>query len=204
MNRETVAEMIAAFSPGPHAVHENELPDGDPLKAAIQPISDTFTNGVAFLKHFFPNPTIRDIMAMTWDLVGNQITPVVMGPDVPTLTFAVMGTRLKPKAMIFMPHNWLQMIGHQLPSSSIYQMGALVFVGSQAVDFYNGKFFEEPRDAEKRARAHEAEYLITTDYLPGTIGFNDYQKGVIDEYPKGLSTPSIQPLLYKSKPFVKP
>jgi len=204
MNKQTVAEMIAAFVPNQeNTFHQETMPEGE-LKDAVVKMSEAFTGGVGFLKHFFPNPAIRELMTMVWDLVGNRITPVACGPSVPTLTLAVMGNRQLLQAIIFMPHNWLQMIGHKPPNSVIYQMGGLVFVGSQAVDFYNGKFLDSPHDVEKRARAHEAEYLITVDDPIGTVGFNDYQKKLLDEYPKGLATPSIRSLLYKSKPFVKP
>jgi hypothetical protein len=199
---QVATDILRAFSPDDGTtIHENKLPEGDPLKNLISPMSDRFTSGVGFLKTVFPNQAIRELMTLVWDLVGNRITPVAMGPQVQSLSIACTRRLGMTQAIIFMPHHWLAMI----KADPIYQLGALVYVGSQAVDFYNGKLYESPQESENRARAHEAEFLLTHIVIAtSTPPMNDYQKGVLEEYPLGINTPAIRHLLYTSKPFVAP
>jgi hypothetical protein len=195
VDKQTVLEMLAGFVRGERA---ERLPEGDPVRVRAEEAASYFTDGVHTLKTAFPNSAIRDLMAMVWDIVGHRIVPTGMGPNVPCLTLAAVGPKELPQAIIFIPPTWVTMIRE----NPIYQLGGLVFVGSQAVDFYNGRIVNEPRDAQKRARAHEAEYLTTVlKYVPDTE-LNTWQRGVVNEYPQGLR--NIESLLYKRKAFVPP
>lgn len=138
------------------AKHVEELPPDDPELASLKRRGDAFTNGVELLRSVFPNPHINKLMGMVWDLVGHKIVPVASGAPVAVLSVAVVRERDTGQlvARIFMPDNWIAMID----SNPFYQLGALVFVGSQAVDFYNDKITsqESYKDTVTRAQAHEA------------------------------------------------
>lgn len=196
------AQVLGAFFG--ESVRAEKLPAGDPLRVNGQKMSDAFTNGVAFLLTSFPNNHIQSLMKLVWDVVGHRIAPVALGPQVPSLSLAA---RLDGDAIIFMPHNWLEMIA----KDPVEQMGALVFVGSQAVDFYNGRLLTSKETAQedhtntiKRARAYEAEYLKTVKGGFPDWKFTPYQQKVLGEYPEGISTPTVASLLYLWKPFVAP
>ncbi len=191
--------MLAAFQAGKGVRAEN-LPKDDPVRVKGERAAAYFTDGVGMLKTIFPNPAIRDLMAMVWNVVGHRIVPTAMGPEVPTLTLAAVGSRLTPQAMIFIPHRWVEMV-HENP---VYQLGALVFVGSQAVDFYNGRIVSESEAAKKRARANEAEYIITLREAVPDLKLNEWQEGELAEFPEGRRTETVKPLLYTYKAFVPP
>jgi hypothetical protein len=92
VDKKAVAQMILSFSEGSGKRVEN-LPEGDPLRIKGQEMSDYFTSGVGMLKTVFPNPEIRGLMAMVWDIVGSRIVATAMGPEVPSLTLAAMGPK---------------------------------------------------------------------------------------------------------------
>jgi hypothetical protein len=190
MDIRTVAEMLAAFKTE-NAERVENLPKDDPLRVTAQAMGDTFTVGVATLK-MFPNPVVRDLASMVWDILGHRIVPIAMGPNVPTLTIAVHGNPALPQAILFVPHRWCEMV----KEDPCYQLGAITFVGSQAVDLYNGRIAHESKEAIKRARAYEAEYLRTVrEQLPG-MKFNEWQEDCLSDFPAGIATPSIVPLLH--------
>lgn len=208
MRKDILAEITAAFVHGGTRV-EN-LPEGDPLQMAGLKIGEAFTMGVALLREWH-NPAIRDLAVMIWDIVGHRIVATALGPEVPSLTLAAFGnksayqlaaagSKLAPQAIIFTPHKWLDMIAE----NAAYQLGALVFVGSQAVDFHNGRVLIDPEALKTRARAYEAEYLISLRESAPDYKMNDYQREVLEDYPYGLGTASVRPLLYKFKAFVPP
>lgn len=197
MDKQVVAELMAAFIKGGERVEK--MPEGDPLRAKGMRLGDRFTEGVAMLRGF-PNPDLRTLMAMVWDIVGNRVVPIALGPEVPSLTFGAMGSKEKPDGIIFIPHNWEAMI----EEDPVCQLGALVFVGSQAVDFYNGRIAIDPKALMDRARANEAEYLVTIRESAPDHKMNDWQKKMLEEFPEGLRSEGIKKHLYKFKPFVPP
>ena len=197
MDKQTVAELMAAFVKGGERVEK--MPEGDPMRAKGMRLGDRFTEGVAMLKNF-PNPAVRTLMSMVWDIVGNRVVPIALGPKVPSLTFAAMGNAARPDGIIFIPHEWESMI----QEDAVCQLGALVFVGSQAVDFYNGRVGHEPEAMMKRARANEAEYLVTIKEFSPDHKMNDWQKKMLAEFPEGLRSAGIQEHIYKHKAFVPP
>ena len=193
-NRSKIlAEVLESLSGKLPTVQDKDL-EG-PAKAHAKSIADSFTSGVDFLRSSFPNESIRSLMALVWDLCGSRIVPLAMGPQVPGLSFGKMGVN----GVIFAPDNWVS----QIQADALYQMGAIVFVGSQAVDFYNGLMStkEEARKVLFRARLYESEYLRTLQGIEGH-SFNPYQQAILHEYPEGLA--SAPSLVYTSKPFVAP
>lgn len=183
--------------------HIDKLPDDDPKKRVGQLIGETVTSGVDFLRSVFPNEAVQKLMKLVWDIIGHKITPIALGPQVPSISLAVFGSPALPQAAIFLPHNWLD----DVKADPVLQMGALVFVGSQALDFYNQKVGRAPAqgpESVRRARAYEAEYLLTVKKMGPQTKFNDYQKKVLDDFPEGILTPAIRDLLYQSREFVPP
>lgn len=177
-------------------VNEGDLPDG-PWKT----IGKRFTEGTAFLKSAFPNPKINKLMSLTWDVVGNKIVPLAIGPDVPSLGVATMGAGLASKSMIFAPHAWVKMI----EEDPVGQMGAIVHVGSQVVDAYNRRVLGETRASAERAKAWEAEFLLTVSEMGrgGPWRPNPYQAEILSRYPSGVSSPAAQAFVYEIGTFVK-
>ena len=198
MAKDLRTEILSAFFAEGKRV--DKLAADDPVRVKGVEIGEMFTSGVAFLANLFPNASIRKLMGLVWNIVGHRITPVALGPEVPSLSLAVMGSKLAAQAIILTPHNWIDMV----KADPLLQMGALVYVGSQAVDFYNGKTVEDPKTTVLRSKAFEAEFLLTLNNVIPNLVFDTYQQSVVDEMPLGLSTPSVLPLLYTSKPFVAP
>jgi hypothetical protein len=192
VDKQLIAEILASFAlPG---TQDKDLPEGDPTKIKAKAICAAFTSGVDFLRSAFPNENIRKLMRLVWQICGSKIVPVAMGPNVPTLSFGKYG----PKAIIFTPENWVD----QIQKDPVYQMGAMVFVGSQAADHYNERLstMEQGKESSRRARAYEAEYLHTIRKLVRGHTFNDYQKAILADMPEGLA--SAKDIFYEHKPFI--
>lgn len=200
MNKVHVEALAAFLSPG---VLLEKLDAADARREPGIRMRNAFEAGVGLLAKDFPNERIRVLMRFVWDLVGYKITPVGIGPDVQSISLAMAEREKIPQAYIFLPLKWIE----QLQEDAVLQMGALVFTGSQALDFYNQKLVSTQdgvRQTIARARAHEAEFLLTLKKVMPEWAPGAYQTGVINEYPEGVSTPSVQPFLYTSKPFVPP
>jgi len=179
------------------AVEIDDLPDSDPGKKVMRIMSDTFTSAVDFLRSSFPNEPVRALMAMVWELVGNRVVPVIHGLDVPTLSIAAIQDGGTESAVIAMPLRWLA----RVKADIVHETGGIVFVGSQAADFYNGRIRDQ---TASRAAAYEAEYILTFKRLEPSYKLNEYQLGVLKEFPEGLASEKAKPLLYQRKPFVRP
>lgn len=197
MKIQTVAEMMAAFTKGGERVEK--LAKGDPRRVNAEKLGNRFTEGVAMLK-LWPNPNVRTLMSMVWDIVGHRVVPIALGPEVESLTFGAMGNPAMPDAIIFVPPKWEKLI----QEDPVCQLGALVFVGSQAVDYYNGRVGYEPEAMKRRARANEAEFLMTIKTDTPAHKMNDWQASVLEEFPEGLSSPRIAKHLYSFKQFMAP
>lgn len=170
------------------------LPFFHPLREAGEKNSAHFTFMVDFLRSIFPNEEIRKLAALEWEMVGHRMTPIAIGP-VPSLSFVAMGNSpddLKP--VVLVPMKWHEMC----EANPSYQMGAVLFVGSQIRDYYNGKILET-EIVKKRSWAYEAEYL---NQLMDVFPFEPdaYQQHVLDDFPHGLASlpPGVQ---YESKPW---
>ncbi len=180
--------------------YSQALPFFDPLRADGEKNSACFTFAVDLLRSTFPNESIRELTALEWEMVGHQMTPFAVLEKVPTLSFASLGKQqsegikgLNP--VVLSPLKWHEMFNE----NPVYQLGAVVFVGSQIRDYYNEKIFE--RAVVARAHAYEAEYLITMRQF-GSLSLNDYQENILEKYPAGLASlpPGVQ---YQSKPWVE-
>jgi hypothetical protein len=185
-------KIVAAFTTG--QVHVDALPDSDPVAIRGKECSELFTAGVATLRVFIPNERIRALANMVWDLVGNKRVQVALGPEVPSLTFAAMDIRGSLQGIVFIPRTWPAMT----KEDAFMQLGAILFVGAQIVDFYNDPGVDNPTN-RARWHAYEAELLFTLCEI--LVGWrpNEYQLEVMKKYPDGLDTKGVE--LYESKPF---
>lgn len=170
-------QILAAFLPEAGQNVEKLDHASEQYKAA-KGIEETFTGGVAFLKALFPNVHVKTLATHIWDVFHHKHVVLALGPQVPTMSFAMVRRGGIPQALVLVPPNWLEMV----KEDRALQLGAIVMVGSQAVDFYNGKFakVEDIPTAERRCKAFEAEYLRT---LPNHDLFNSYQTKLLKDYP---------------------
>lgn len=171
--------LLAHLMQGEPEFVENMAPGEGKTQAIL--VGNLVTHTVAFLRDLFPNPRINDLMRLVWDLIGHRAVPAVIGP-VPSPAMGVAGGT----GMVLLPANWPLM----MTRDPLMQVGAMVFVGSQARDFYRGLIRTEADSETIRRRAHgyEAEYLKTLYTLNPALVLNNYQKGVVAEFPNGLPT----------------
>ncbi len=174
---------------------QGQRQEGLPLNKEIEGL---FTAGVDFLRLHFPNSSVMRLAVVAWDVVGFGITPICLGFPVPAMTFIVAGTLKAPQAMIAAPKIWVNMIR----KDPLTQLGALVSVCSQAVDYYHDRLAIDPGNISLRAHAYEADYLITVKQLAPSWELNDYQIGILREFPEGLATPKANRTLYCIRPFI--
>ena len=175
-----------------------ELPADDPIAQIGNVCERLFTDGVDVLRSLIPNDRIRALARVVWDLIGNKHALVALGPDVPTLSFTAMRLRSEVRGIVLIPKSWPQMVEED---GSFMQLGAILFVGAQVVDFYNDRLFGDPA-ARGRWHAYEAELLRTLRQLLPSWKPNDYQRQALEKYPDGLDSAGIT--LYPYKPYEKP
>ena len=174
--------------------HVQNLPKDDPLRAKAIRLGDAFTEAVRFLKVIVPNPTINKLGSLLWDIVGNQVIPVAIGPDVKTLSVAGYKQGTTIKAEIIVPLEWEKM----WKEDTLMQMGAVVYTGSKAIDIFNGKL---DSSLMERAKMYEAEFLLTALKDVPDADLNDYQKEVVASFPQGIKSKDAKKLLYEWRPF---
>lgn len=198
LSKEQLASAIAQLSlPGAEL---NDLPADDPRKQTAALNSGVFTILVDQLRKSFPDEEIRMLCSDLWNLCNNQIMPVVMlEPGIlTTITLLGMGKKVDGKvvmtsASIGLPDNYYQMA---LENSTL-QMGGIVYIASQARDFWNKKT-ADPMMVQKRAKAYEVTYILETQKLMPEYVCNEYQKSCIETTPNGIK--DIMELLYESQP----
>lgn len=192
MKTQTLESQILSFL---QAVPIQDTPKTDPDALGAQQI---FTAGVDFLAKLFPNPAINRLMKAAWEVIGQKVVPVCFGLRVQTLSFIMENASSQP--FIATPPSWAR----KMHLDPITQVGALVFVGSQAVDYTND-FLQCPTDREKvllRAKAYEAEYLMTVRGLTPSWEPNSYQESLFKEFPEGVATPKARNVIYSIRPLV--
>lgn len=185
-------QILASF--GSSQVNINDLPADDPTVKIGKECETMFTDGVNVLRSVVPNDRIRALGRMTWDLVGNKQVLTAIGPDVPSLGFTVMKAKEMHQAIILMPKTWPKMV----TDDPFMQLGAILFVGAQAVDFYNDRLFGDP-GARRRWHAYEAELLRTLVELLPNWQPNAYQREALARFPEGLDSKDVP--LYPFKPY---
>lgn len=189
---QLLEQVLAAF--GAKQVNVNDLPGDDPAAKLGKVCGSLFTEGVATLRSLIPNDRIRAIARVIWDLVGHKRVLVALGPDVTSLSFTVMRHGTVDQGLVLIPKNWPEMVDED----RFMQLGAILFVGTQVVDFYNDRLIGD-LTAGPRWEAHEAELLRTlARILPMSWQPNEYQRGVLRRYPDGLDSPGVVLYPYRS------
>ena len=192
MKTQTLESQILSFL---QAVH---IPDEPKTDSGYLEAQQVFAAGIDFLAKLFPNPAVNRLMKAAWEVISQKVVPVCFGLRVQTLSFIMENASAQP--FIATPPNWARKI--QL--DPITQVGALVFVGSQAVDYTND-FLQCASDREKvilRAKAYEAEYLTTVRGLTPSWEPNSYQESLFKEFPEGVATPKARNVIYSIRPLV--
>jgi len=191
MEQKTILEVLAALNCENPRLLTNMDPN-DPFAKKAKTAESLFTGSVLALKSV-DNSAINSLMSYVWDVFHHRHVLMAMGPDIPSLSFALTGKKGGGfQALMLAPRNWDEMF----QSDPRMQLGAVIANGSQAADYYNG-LIDGPggmRDAQKRANSYEAEYLL----MLGDHPLNEYQKSILALYPKGWD-----PILgYVRKPIV--
>lgn len=190
MKTSTLLEVLAAFNCEKPQLLINMDPS-DPFAQKARIAQDLFTGGVHALR-IIDNPAISGLMSYVWDIFHHRHVLMAMGPDVPSLSFALAGKEGGGlQALVFAPHNWPDMV----KEDPLMQLGAIIANGSQCADFYNGLINspESVNTARSRANSYEAEFLLMLD-----SPLNEYQREILALYPKGWD-----PILgYVRKPII--
>jgi hypothetical protein len=154
-----------------------------------------FTDMVGAMKDdgLLPLPPINNLMSLFWDLVGHKVVLTGMTTMVTTLSFMAERNNGKTLGVVLCPPGWTKIVA----KNPIYQMGGMVFVASQARDLYNDRITDP--NVLKRARSHEAEFLLWAGHSVSGFDPCKYQRKVLEEFPKGLA--SATGMLYESKVF---
>lgn len=190
--QERVSEVFGHFG-----VHIESLPMGDPLRQVGAQVGDRITAVVGSLATVFPNEVINRLMRDVWHLLGSRTVFVALHPAAVAPTVIVLGIKNgEPEVAILFPSNWIE----SASADMVMAGGALIFCGSQAIDGFNQCLFgsQFAPIAKKRARAHEAEYLLAVHAASPQWVPNEYQQGVLADFPEGVK--SAKELLYVGRP----
>jgi len=170
-----------------------DMPDHDPIAALGRRCEALFTGGVDVLRSLVPNDRVRALAHVVWDLVGHKRVLVVLGSEVPSLSFTVMRREGVDQGIVLIPKDWPQMT----EDDPFMQLGAILFVGVQAVDFYNDRLLGD-QGARRRWQAYEAELLRTLKTWLPRWKPNDYQREILEGCPDGLDTAGVELYPFKS------
>lgn len=147
-------------------------------------MEETLTEKVTRLIHYlatsFPDKGVNDLMLHAWALFNTR-TCDVCSFAVATPTAALIKARdsEKLRMMMLIPEQW-----NDVPTK---ELGALVFCGSQVVDYYNDRMnkstVEQTREIKDRARMYEAQFLRVVAEQDTTFVPDDYQREIMEEHP---------------------
>ncbi|GIW63754.1 MAG: hypothetical protein KatS3mg091_556 [Patescibacteria group bacterium] len=167
---------------------------------------EVFDSLVDFLRNpdKFPDPQINQLVTLLWSLIGNKDITVVLDQwNFPSVSFAVLGNNIEQQPILIIPRDFIIKVAED----PVFQLGMIVYMASQARDFYTGKIKEGSSDIlTRRARAWEAQALLTLEEMAQKEGvqltLNKYQLEILQENPNGLS--SLPPELNYSTPIWQP
>jgi hypothetical protein len=152
----------------------------------------------------FPHPLSQLMGDALWDIVYHNLVFLQLGRpgdpmrvDISTVAQTV-GGRFQ-QAVIQIPLDWLE----TFVDDPIYQVGGVLYTGSQAVDFYNGRLSDDPLAASSStalAKAHEAELLRLAAHEFPTYRLDSYQQQLMRQFPEGLDSPGARRLFYPLAP----
>lgn len=181
-----LAEVVSAFT----RTDAKRIDELGPEEATRASLCEVFFTASVRTMMAMDSEVLRELGEYAWKVFGRGHVKLAMGPDVPSLSIAVVKIGGFPRALVFAPLDWPEMADED----PVMQFGAVITAASQAVDFYNGMV--PPRESgdrmKRRSLSYEAEYLKMLD--PGML--NDYQKDVLKQFPRGFD----RHLSYPRKP----
>src|SRR5512141_1807258 len=129
---ELLTQILSAFQ-AENAVALDSLDPKEETFLRMKRIERLFTCGVALLRGF-RNPRISNLATNIWQVFEHRHTVLAVGPPVASLSFAAVVRQGVIQAMVLAPADWYE----TAIKDPVMQVGAILFTGSQAVDFYNG------------------------------------------------------------------
>jgi len=116
-------------------------------------------------------PGVQELMCTFWNLIESKKIWVAQMDDLPVLTFIVIDQ--EQRAFVVMPPNWYSMA----MIDPTMQMGAAVFMASQARDFIEGK-------TPDKTQANKYEYIFLNYLLEHKKDWkpNKYQQTVLETF----------------------
>lgn len=146
----------------------------------------------------FPHPATQAMADALCEIVYHNLVFVSLADpsaDMRVYVSTVEGTAFQ-QAIIQVPSDWLEMF----LEDPIYQLGGVLYTGSQAVDYYNGRLTAVPSTSTSLAQAHEAEMLrLALQEFPA-YQLDSYQETLLEKFPDGLNSPKAKELLYPLAP----
>lgn len=173
---------------------------GPAIREDARRTADTITAMVGMLAQAddLGGEPIRELMGQVYCLIGSGTTPATVTPMVQTPSALCIGsaTDVDSQQMVIMfPVGWSSMA----ESDPWMAMGALVYCGSQCVDWFNERLVGQMEEAGRRAQAYEATYLHA---LGSRLKPNAYQREVMSKFPGGIS--DVSELLYECREVPAP
>jgi hypothetical protein len=145
----------------------------------------------------FPHVETQAMADSLWEIVYHNLVFVSLaepGEAMRMLVSDVEGTF--QQAVIRVPEDWLELF----LDDPIYQLGGVLYTGSQAVDFYNGRLGGDPNKSSDLAQAHEAEILRLASQEFPSYQLDSYQRKLLEKFPQGLNSPRAKELIYPLAP----
>jgi hypothetical protein len=175
------------------------MDEADELK--VSPGSPAYKSAHLYIKvlvqaRTLPHPDTQRMIDHLCEIIYHNLVfiSVTEGSDILVNVQDVEGCF--QQAMIQIPVDWLE----TFLEDPIYQVGGVLYTGSQAVDFYNGRFALDHNNSTALAQAHESELLKLVDQEFPEYQLDSYQKHLLEKFPDGLDSPRARELLYPLAP----
>lgn len=177
MRVDHLTDALKQFFPTWNLQMSAELDPKSDLAQSGQRTADLYTETVATLK-LHANTTLAQLGHRIWDVIHHRLVHVAM-TSVPTAHFLAARKDNVDQGVVLLPLDWVAMVAKE----PVMQFGAVIFTGSQAVDYYNGRITTDGSERiGERASAYESEMLkdVRRQLL------NKYQRAVLQRFPIGF------------------
>lgn len=154
-----------------------------------------YTCALEYLK-YVPDLSIVQLGSTMWDIVYKHVvlTDVVEGAT--SITVLVTEFEGLLEAKVCLPLDWVTLF----QMDPVYQLGGVLYTGSQMVDFYNHRLIGNKEQCDLRSQAYEAELILQISRMVPEYSLQPYQEDVLAMFPQGLQTKLAKTLLYDSAP----
>lgn len=135
-----------------------------------------------------PSPCLARLGRHLWDVIHHRHSAVLMHSGVHRLSIGIVEhkTTKVQQCIVLVPPAWREMF----EAEPLMQLGAVIFIGSQVVDHFNGRFACE--SAERigcRSSSYEAELLKAEERrrpASDRSWLNEYHRHVLQTHPTGF------------------